>query len=90
MRQVIRLIEQLRHSTVEVLITGGSRTGKELVARGLHYTSRGARNPFVAVNCAALPASLIESELFGIDRGGHRRRASHREVRIGPWRHFIP
>lgn len=69
MRQVIRLIEQLRESTVEVLITGESGTGKELVARALHYTGRRARNPFVAVNCAALPASLIESELFGIERG---------------------
>jgi Nif-specific regulatory protein len=68
-RQVTRLIEQLRDSTVEVLITGESGTGKELVARALHYTSRRARSPFVAVNCAALPSSLIESELFGIERG---------------------
>jgi Nif-specific regulatory protein len=68
-RQVMRLIEQLRDSSVEVLITGESGTGKELVARALHYTSRRARGPFVAVNCAALPTSLIESELFGIERG---------------------
>src|SRR5262245_16955293 len=69
MRQVVRLIEQLRDSSVEVLITGESGTGKELVARALHYTSRRARGPFVAVNCAALPSTLIESELFGIERG---------------------
>jgi Nif-specific regulatory protein len=68
-RQVVRLIEQLRDSSVEVLITGESGTGKELVARALHYTSRRARGPFVAVNCAALPSSLIESDLFGIERG---------------------
>jgi DNA-binding NtrC family response regulator len=68
-RQVVRLIEQLRDSSVEVLITGESGTGKELVARALHYTSRRARGPFVAVNCAALPSSLIESGLFGIERG---------------------
>jgi Nif-specific regulatory protein len=68
-RQVVRLIEQLRESSVEVLITGESGTGKEFVARALHYTSRRARGPFVAVNCAALPSSLIESELFGIERG---------------------
>ena len=68
-REVIRLIEQLRNSAVEVLITGESGTGKELVARALHYTSHRARGPFVAINCAALPASLIESELFGIERG---------------------
>jgi transcriptional regulator with PAS, ATPase and Fis domain len=69
MRQVIILIEQLRESTMEVLIMSKSGTGKELVARALHYAGRRARNPFVAVNCAALPASLIESELFGIGRG---------------------
>jgi Nif-specific regulatory protein len=68
-RQVVRLIEQLRDTSVEVLITGESGTGKELVAQALHYTSRRARGPFVAVNCAALPSSLIESELFGIERG---------------------
>jgi Nif-specific regulatory protein len=69
MRQVVRLIEQLRDSAVEVLITGESGTGKGLVARALHYTSRRARGPFVAVNCAALPSSLLASELFGIERG---------------------
>jgi Nif-specific regulatory protein len=68
-RQIVRLIEQLRDSSIEVLITGESGTGKELVARALHYTSRRARGPFVAVNCAALPATLVESELFGIERG---------------------
>jgi Nif-specific regulatory protein len=68
-RQVRRLIEQLRDSSVEVLITGESGTGKELVARALHYTSRRGHGTFVAVDCAALPSSLIESELFGIERG---------------------
>jgi Nif-specific regulatory protein len=68
-RQVTRLIEQLRDTIVEVLITGESGTGKELVARALHFTSRRARNPFVAVNCAALPSTLLESELFSIERG---------------------
>ena len=78
-RQVVRLIEQLHDSSVEVLITGESGTGKELVARALHYRSRRARGPFVAINCAALPSSLVESELFGIERGG----ATGVERRIG-------
>ncbi|HXH10515.1 MAG TPA: sigma-54-dependent Fis family transcriptional regulator [Alphaproteobacteria bacterium] len=85
-RQIVRLIEQLRDSSVEVLITGESGTGKELVARALHYTSRRARGPFVAVNCAALPASLVESELFGIERGvatGVERRIGKFEAAHG-------
>jgi Nif-specific regulatory protein len=85
-RDVVRLIEQLRDSTVEVLITGESGTGKELVARALHYTSRRARGPFVAVNCAALPATLVESELFGIERGvatGVERRIGKFEAAHG-------
>jgi Nif-specific regulatory protein len=85
-RQVVRLIEQLRDSSVEVLITGESGTGKELVARALHYTSRRARAPFIAVNCAALPSGLIESELFGIERGvatGAERRIGKFEAAHG-------
>jgi Nif-specific regulatory protein len=69
MQQIVRLIEQLRDSAINVLITGESGTGKELIARALHYQSLRARRPFLAVNCAALPDSLLESELFGIERG---------------------
>lgn len=68
-QQIVRLIDQLRDSAVDVLITGESGTGKELVARALHYNSPRARGPFVALNCAALPENLVESELFGIERG---------------------
>jgi Nif-specific regulatory protein len=85
-RRVVRMIEQLRDSAVEVLITGESGTGKELVARALHYTSRRARGPFVAVNCAALPATLVESEIFGIERGvatGVERRIGKFEAAHG-------
>jgi Nif-specific regulatory protein len=68
-QQVVRLIERIRDSLVNVLITGESGTGKELAAKAVHYTSPRARRPFVALNCAALPETLLESELFGIEKG---------------------
>ncbi|HEV8342019.1 MAG TPA: sigma 54-interacting transcriptional regulator [Candidatus Binatia bacterium] len=66
---VLRLIDQISNSSVNVLITGESGTGKELAAKAVHYKSLRTRRPFVALNCAALPESLVESELFGIERG---------------------
>jgi Nif-specific regulatory protein len=68
-QQVVRLIERIRDSVVNVLITGESGTGKEKVAKAIHYTSPRARKAFVALNCAALPETLVESELFGIEKG---------------------
>jgi Nif-specific regulatory protein len=68
-QQVARLIERIRDSAVSVLITGESGTGKEMAAKAIHYTSPRARKPFVALNCAALPDTLVESELFGIEKG---------------------
>jgi Nif-specific regulatory protein len=69
MHQVVKLIERIGDTAVDVLITGESGTGKELVARALHYKSRRARHAFVMVNCAALPDGLIETEFFGIEKG---------------------
>jgi len=66
---VLNLVRQISDSTVNILITGESGTGKELVAKAIHYSSSRVRQPFVALNCAALPESLVESELFGIEKG---------------------
>jgi len=68
-QSIIRLIDQIRPSSVDVLIQGESGTGKELIAKALHFNSPRAKAPFVAVNCAALPDNLVETELFGIEKG---------------------
>lgn len=85
-RAVLRLIDQISNSSVNVLITGESGTGKELAAKAIHYKSLRARKSFVALNCAALPESLVESELFGIERGvatGVERRLGKFEAADG-------
>jgi Nif-specific regulatory protein len=69
MREVYQMISQVSKSTATVLIRGESGTGKELVANSIHYNSLRSRGPFVKVNCAALPDNLIESELFGHEKG---------------------
>jgi nitrogen regulation protein NR(I) len=69
MQQVFKIIGQFAASDASVMITGESGTGKELVARSLHRHSHRAGKPYVAVNCAAIPENLIESELFGHERG---------------------
>ena len=69
MQDVFRAIGRLSQSTVTVMITGESGSGKELVARALHKHSPRAGGPFVAINTAAIPKDLLESELFGHERG---------------------
>jgi len=69
MQDVYKLIGQIAEKNIPVLITGESGTGKELVARAIYHHSKRNQNPFIAINCAAIPENLFESELFGYERG---------------------
>jgi DNA-binding NtrC family response regulator len=69
MQEIFRLIEMVAPSTASVLITGASGTGKELVARTIHELSTRRSKPFIPINCAAIPETLIESEIFGHEKG---------------------
>ena len=78
MRRVGELIQCAADSDVSVLVTGESGTGKELVAKALHFSGARKNGPFVAVNCAAVPETLIESEMFGYERGAFSGATSRR------------
>jgi two-component system nitrogen regulation response regulator GlnG len=82
MQQVFRAIGRLARSSVTVLITGESGTGKELVARALHDHSPRAAKPFIALNTSAIPADLLESELFGHEKGSFTGADSQRRGRF--------
>ncbi|MDK2858014.1 MAG: Nif-specific regulatory protein [Verrucomicrobiota bacterium] len=82
MRSVYEQIVQVADSTATVLIRGESGTGKELVARAVHYGSERRNNAFVSVNCAALPENLVESELFGHEKGAFTGATQQRKGRF--------
>src|SRR5579871_3675005 len=82
MQQVFRAIGRLSRSSVNVLVTGESGTGKELVARALHQHSPRAHKPFIALNTSAIPSELLESELFGHEKGAFTGAANLRRGRF--------
>ncbi|MCA1624650.1 MAG: sigma-54 dependent transcriptional regulator [Acidobacteria bacterium] len=69
LQEVFRLVEKVADTNASILIQGESGTGKELIARSIHFNSRRSVKPFLAINCGALPESLLESELFGHTKG---------------------
>jgi DNA-binding NtrC family response regulator len=82
MLQAIEVVENIARTKVTVLITGESGTGKELIARAIHMRSDRRDGPFIAVNCAALPEGVLESELFGHEKGSFTGATSQRKGRF--------
>lgn len=77
--ELVDIIERVKNNRATILIRGESGTGKELVARAIHYKGSFAQNPFVAVNCGAIPENLLESELFGSTKGAYTGASETRE-----------
>jgi transcriptional regulator with PAS, ATPase and Fis domain len=86
MNKIKAIIDEIAKTDITVLIKGESGTGKELIAHSIHLNSQRKEKPFVKVNCAAIPRGLLESELFGFEKGAftgaHQKTG---EVRIGQW-----
>ena len=77
MREIREIVEQVANTDITVLVRGESGTGKEVVARALFQLGNRCSRPFVKVNCAALPSELLESELFGFEKGAFNARRGH-------------
>ena len=92
MRSVCRSIEKVSPTSATVLVLGESGTGKELLARAVHRLSRRADKPFVAINCAAIPDTLLESELFGYEKGAFTGAAKRTigKLEMRQRRHGVP
>jgi DNA-binding NtrC family response regulator len=87
MQNIRKLIQDVSHSEASILIRGESGTGKEVVARAIHKTSKRSSGPFIALNCAAIPETLLESELFGYEKGAFtgasRKKLGHFQLANG-------